>query len=66
MEEALKSGAEEVLLLIESGAHNGKAIEYVLGKLDRKQVKGFTLVNPDEKLIKAYYSGTNFPNPFMK
>lgn len=66
LEEVVNSDAEEVILLIESGAHNGKAIGYVLGKLEKKKVMGFTLVNPDEKLIKAYYAGTNFPNPFMK
>ena len=59
---------EAVILKITSGAHNGKIIDYVVNEVEKQgmEVSGAVLMNPDRKLIKAYFATSKFPNPFMK
>lgn len=59
---------DSVSLAIKCGAHNGKAISYVLHECEKRDVKidSVRLTNLDEQLVKAYYFGSKFPNPFMK
>ncbi len=55
-------------IYIVSGAHNGALIDKVL--FDLKQMnaspKQAYLLKPVEWLIRGYYAGTAFPNPFLK
>lgn len=59
---------EELSLCIECGAHNGKAVGYVFHECEKRgiTIKSVRLSNVDEKLVKAYYMGSKFPNPFLK
>lgn len=61
----LKDG---VILVIEAGAKNGKAVDYVISecKAANISIKGARITNTDDKLIKSYYKSTTLGNLFMK
>ncbi len=62
----ISEGETEVYVV--SGAHNGKIVEHVLYELKKRNVKVTKayLTNAKIWLIKGFYAGTRFPDPFMK
>lgn len=57
-----------ITLVIKAGAHNGKLIEFVLNECEKCgiTIKGFRVMDTDEKLVRAYYKPSVFPNLFMR
>lgn len=54
-------------LSVKCGAHNGKAVGYVIHECEKRgiTIKNARLLDVDGKLVAAYYRGSKFPNPFM-
>lgn len=59
---------DDLTLVVQCGAHNGKALNFVLHECKKRgiKIKNARLENLDTKLVNAYYRGSKFPNPFMK
>lgn len=60
--------SENVTLVVKCGAHNKKAVDYVIHECGKKgiSIKNARLDDVDNKLVEAYYRGSKFPNPFIK